>query len=406
MTHRERVIRALNFLQTDRVPMDLGGMDSTGISAFTYPHLVKYLGLKKRLPYVHDTGQMLALPDLDVLDVLDCDVITVRMGFANGFLDESQWEDFDFGGRLHAKVLNASRFKVLDDGTVIQPDFGLKMPTDSYVFDSEHGGQPVFFDSELPELDLGKIKEELNTRKLNNETTQKVIELCKKIYKETDRALFLNGPMLGIGIGNFGGVGYFPLLCLTEEEKVKKLHELLLNHAVSELEKLLPHIKDYVHIYMCNSDDWGTQSNLIASPEIFKKLFLPYYREFNKYIHQIAPNIKTFLHSCGAVYDLLDLFIECKFDILNPVQWTAGKHNFYEWKKKCEGKLVLWGGGVDTQKMLPLGSKDEIIKQVFDVVSTLSKGSGYVFCPIHNILAEIEPWKIKAIYETAKSIKG
>ncbi|MGC8738633.1 MAG: uroporphyrinogen decarboxylase family protein [Candidatus Hydrogenedens sp.] len=404
MTHRERVIHALNFLKTDRIPMDLGGMDSTGISAFTYPHLIQFLGLKERIPYVHDTGQMLALPDLDVLDVLDCDVITVRMGFANGYIDDNQWEYFDFGGRLPAKVIKASRFKILEDGTVIQPEYGLRMPPDSYVFDSEHGGQPVFFDNELPKLDLGKIKEDLFKQKLSDETIKRVSEICKKVYKETDRALFLNGPMLGIGIGNFGGVGYFPLLCLTEEEKVKELHELLLNHAISELDKLLPHVKDYIHIYMCNADDWGTQNNLIASPDIFKRLFLPYYKEFNKYIHTKAPHIKTFLHSCGAVYDLLDSFIKCGFDILNPVQWTAGTYTYHEWKRKCEGRLVLWGGGINTQKTLPLGNKEDIVKQVSEIVSVFSSGSGYVFCSIHNILAEIEPWKIKTIYETAQSI--
>jgi len=405
MTHRERLIRAINFMDVDHVPMDLGGMDSTGISAFAYSNLVKFLGLQERLPYVHDTGQMLALPDLDVLDILDCDVISIRMGFANGYTNEDDWGRFNFGGRLDAKVINPSRFEVLPDGTILQPKLGLKMPTNSYVFDSEHGGQPVFFDGDLPKLDLGKIKEDLNAHRLSEETIEKVIKICEKVYKETDRALFLNGPMLGIGIGNFGGVGYFPLLCLTDEDKVKELHELLLNHALSELERLLPYVKNYIHIYMCNSDDWGTQHNLIASPEIFKKLFLPYYKEFNIHIHRLAPNVKTFLHSCGAVYDLIDLFIECEFNILNPVQWTAGQYTPNDWKKKCEGKLSLWGGGVDTQKVLPLGSKEDIIKQVSEIVSVFSKDSGYVFCPIHNILAEIEPWKIKTIYETAKSIK-
>ncbi|HOV32664.1 MAG TPA: uroporphyrinogen decarboxylase family protein [Candidatus Hydrogenedens sp.] len=405
MTHRERVTRALNFQDTDRIPMDLGGMDSTGISAFAYPKLVNYLNLPERLPYIHDTGQMLALPDTDVLDILDCDVITVRMGFANGFIDETMWQYFDFGGRLKAKVIDASRFRILEDGTVIQPDLGLKMPPNSYVFDSEHGGQPVFLENELPELDLEKIKDDLYRNRLTDETIKKVAELCKTVFTTTDRALFLNGPTLGIGISNFGGLGYFPLLCLTDEEKVKKLHELLLNHALSELERLLPQVTPYIQIYMCNSDDWGTQKNLIASPEIFKKLFFPYYHEFNRFIHKYAPNTKTFLHSCGAIYDLLDMFMECEFDIINPVQWTAGKYTYQEWKRKCEGKLVLWGGGVDTQRTLTLGTEGDIKRQVFNVVSTLSKESGYVFCGIHNLLAEIEPLKIVLIYNSAKLVK-
>ncbi|HOK08274.1 MAG TPA: uroporphyrinogen decarboxylase family protein [Candidatus Hydrogenedens sp.] len=405
MTHRERVIRALNFQDVDRVPMDLGGMDSTGISAFAYPKLVQSLSLSPRLPYVHDTNQMLALPDLDVLNSLDCDVITVRMGFANGYTNDVTWENYDFGGRLDAKVINAKRFYVLEDGTVTQPDYHLRMPKNSYVFDSEHGGQPVYFEGELPELDLGKIKEDLLANRFSDEIIQKTINICEKVYKETDRALFLNGPMLGIGIGNFGGLGYFPLLCLVDEEKVKELHELMLNHAISELERFLPKVAPYIHVYMCNADDWGTQNNLIASPDIFKKLFLPYYREFNRYIHSISSGIKTFFHSCGAIYDIIDLVIESEFDVLNPVQWTAGNYSVREWKEKCKGKLVLWGGGIDTQKVLPLGTVDDVKTQVSEVVPILAEDSGYVFCAIHNILAEIDPLKIMSIYRTAKDLK-
>ena len=80
MTHRERVMHALAFEETDRVPLDLAGMRSTGISAFAYPKLVEALGLPPRRPRVEDTGQMLAMPDLDVLDALGCDVVTIRGG--------------------------------------------------------------------------------------------------------------------------------------------------------------------------------------------------------------------------------------------------------------------------------------------------------------------------------------
>ena len=84
-TSRERVLQTLNFQQPDRVPRDLGGMRSTSISAFAYPKLVAALGLPPRLPKVEDTGQMLALPDLDVLDALGCDVVSILDGATNAF---------------------------------------------------------------------------------------------------------------------------------------------------------------------------------------------------------------------------------------------------------------------------------------------------------------------------------
>ncbi len=405
MTRRERIISALNFGEIDKVPMDLGGMDSTGISAFAYPRLVKFIGLGERLPYIHDTTQMLALPEIDVLNFLGCDVVTVRMGFTNAYIDDLEWEEFDFGGRLRGKVRDRSIFEVLPDGTVIQPLNKVKMPPTSYVFDAEHGGQPIFLEDELPKIDLVDIKENLERNRFSEEVISKTERLCKDIYFNTDYAIFLNSVTLGIGIGNFGGLGYFPLLCLTDEEEVKKLHEMMLEFAISELERILPRVAKYVNVYMCNSDDWGTQKGLVASPEIFKNLFLPYYREFNNYIHSCGGDIKTFFHSCGGIYDLLDLILEAGFDIINPVQWTAGGHSYREWKEKCRGRLVFWGGGLDTQHTLLSGDCEKIRNEVLEVVEVLAEDGGYVFCGIHNILAEVQPEKIVEMYKTAEKVK-
>src|SRR5512144_1206883 len=104
LTSRERVMRALNFQPVDRIPRDLGGMRSTSISAFAYPKLVRELGLPPRRPRLEDTGQMLALPDLDVLDALGIDVVTIADRTTNAFDQPYIWQDYDFNGRLSARV--------------------------------------------------------------------------------------------------------------------------------------------------------------------------------------------------------------------------------------------------------------------------------------------------------------
>jgi uroporphyrinogen decarboxylase len=111
MTSRERVIHALNFKPVDRVPKDLGGMASTSISAFAYPKLVKALGLPQRRCRVHDTSSMLAMPDMDVLDALGCDVVIIWDCVTNAFDEPDKWEDYDFNGRLSARVCDRSIFK-------------------------------------------------------------------------------------------------------------------------------------------------------------------------------------------------------------------------------------------------------------------------------------------------------
>ncbi|MFW6303796.1 MAG: hypothetical protein ACOC2L_04170, partial [Candidatus Sumerlaeota bacterium] len=157
MQSRERVMRALNFESVDRLPRDLGGMRSTCISAFAYPKLVEALGLAPRKPKVYDIGQMLALPDMDVLDALGCDVAMVERGVTNAFEQAEIWKPYDFGGRLEALVLNPEIFEARQDGSVVTRSGQTMLPA-STVFDNEHGGQPLILEGDLPKPDLDQIR--------------------------------------------------------------------------------------------------------------------------------------------------------------------------------------------------------------------------------------------------------
>jgi len=400
-TPRERILQTLKFQTPDRLPKDLGGMRSTGISAFAYPKLVAALGLPLRRPRVEDTMQMLALPDLDVLDALGCDVVTICDGVTNAFEQPATWHEYDFNGRLPALVRHPENFKVEPDGTIFQGS--LRMPTSSYVFDALHGGQPLDLSADLPKFDLKLVKPELEKRAPTDGQIIALRDLCRRVRESTDRAVFFNDSRLQspIGIGSFGGLGVFPILCLTEPDWVAELHEIITDHYVKNIQAILPEIYPYIDIIMLSADDWGTQNNLIASPRLYQQLFLPYMRRLNDACHGLAPDVKLFLHCCGAIFDLIDLVIEAGFDVLNPIQWTAGGHTYKEWKDKCRGRIALWGGGVDAQRTLPLGTLDEVTRQAREVASYLNQDGGYVFCNIHNILAEITPEKIIAMYGAA-----
>ena len=400
-TSRERVMQALNFQPTDRVPRDLGGMRSTSISAFAYPKLISALGLPHRLPKAEDTGQMLALPDLDVLDALGIDVVTICDGVTNAFEQPEQWHDYDFNGRLPAQVRHPERFIAQPDGSILQGN--ARMVAGSYVFDDLHGGQPLDLSNELPKPDLDEIRRYIAEHPLTDERIRSMRDLCRRVRESSDRAVFMNDGNLQIpmGIGGWSGLAIFPILCVTEPDFVAELHELVTERAISNLRALLPEIGPYVDIIMVAADDWGTQNNTIASPKVYQKLFLPYYKRVNDEIHALAPQVKSFLHCCGAVYTIIDLVIESKFDILNPVQWTAGRYTYQQWKDKARGRISLWGGGVNSQATLPLGTVEEVAAETRQVVSYLKQDSGYVFCNIHNILAEIAPEKVIAMYKAA-----
>jgi uroporphyrinogen decarboxylase len=352
--------------------------------------------------HVEDTGQMLALPDLDVLDALGIDVVTILDGVTNAFEQPELWHPYDFNGRLPAQVRWPEIFHTMPDGTILQRGVSRMVP-DSYVFDEEHAGQPLNLSAELPKLDLKEFRQDVKARAVPKDKVASLRDLCHRVRGSSDWAIFFNDGYLGapLGIGAYSGLAIFPMLCITEPDYVTEVHEIVTEQALENVRAILPEIRDNVDVIMMAADDWGTQNNLIASPRVYRKLFMPYYKRINDECHRIAPQVKLFLHSCGAIYDLIDLVIESGFDILNPVQWSAGGHTYQEWKDKARGRIALWGGGVNAQETLPLGTVEDVRREVSEVTQYLQKDGGYVFCNVHNILAEIAPEKVIAMYQTA-----
>ena len=414
MTGRERIRAATNFQPVDRIPKDLSGMRSTGISCFAYPELVKALGLPPRKPRVYDIHQMLALPELDVLDALGCDAIVLEIEpngqcLTNAFDEPSYWSPFDFNKRLDAFVpAHLNHYSVSPDGTVIQQDYNLSMPSNSYVFNQEHSGQALDLFGDMPLLDLKQYKKDLEAGALlKDEDIEKIVRFVKRTRSETDRAIFIAGGAMQthLGIAAHGGLGVFPIICLEEPDYVHEYHSISTEVVKSNIQRLLPEIAADVDLVLTGGGDWGTQNSLIASANTFKTLFAPYMRALNDEVHRIDPTLKTFLHSCGAVYELLDSFIDdCGIDIINPVQWSAGGHDYTEWKDKVRKRATLWGGGVNSQATLPLGSVKDVSDEVKKVGTYFAKDSGFVFCCIHNILAEISGEKITTMYRTVDEI--
>ena len=404
MTRRERVLAALEFRAPDQLPKDLSAMPSTGISCFAYPKLVAALGLPPRLPRVYDTGQMLALPDRDVLDALDCDVITVMgTGCTNAFDEPDRWHPFHFNGRLPALVQRPESFAVRPDGVIVQHGTQLMGP-DSHVFDAPGAGQVLDLSHDAEPFDLAATEESQRKWLPTPEQVQAQAAYCARARAATDRAIMFVG--LGAGLGFAGGIPRFSMLCLTEPDHIHAYHEILTRYAVQRVERLLPAIAPHVDVLMLCADDQGIQTGPILPPRLFDELFVPYYRRVNDAVHRIAPGMKTFLHCCGAVYDLMDGIMASGFDALNPVQWSAGSATYGQWKDKARGRLTLWGGGVNTQTTLPFGSVADVEREVSAVVPCLSKDSGYIFCAIHNLLAEIPPEKVLALYRTAARVGG
>lgn len=407
MNSRERVLNSLNFKPVDKMPKDLAGMTSTGISCFAYRKLIDHLGLKDRPIRVYDTGQMLALPDLDVLELIGSDVVTTNGFFSSAFTQDELWKPYDFNGRLpNGHVLHPENFSVDENGTITQTLSNSrvsKMPASAMVFNSEHAGEPFDLDDDFTFVDLEKLQKEVDDFEMSDEQLAKIVAVCKKTRESTDRAVLFTG--LSAAFGFDGGMVQGTMKCLLEPEYIDRLHSLKCALTLKKYEKVIPAIAPYVDIVLITSEDMGSQNAPFIPPETYKELYLKHYHKLNKFVHETAPELKTFIHSCGAIYDIIDHIIDAEFDILNPVQWSAGTHDYKEWKDKARNKICLWGGAINAQHTLPLKTIDEIKAEATDVANYFIQDTGVVFNNCHNILAEITPEKILALYSVADTIK-
>jgi uroporphyrinogen decarboxylase len=150
-----------------------------------------------------------------------------------------------------------------------------------------------------------------------------------------------------------------------------------------------------------DSDDYGTQRALIVSPETWRSLIKPRLTRLNEYIHAHS-SAKVFLHSCGAIREIIPDLIEAGVDALNPIQVSATGMDSRELKRDFGSDIVFWGGGVDTQRTLPNGTPADVRDEVRRRLDDLMPGGGFVFTPVHNIQADVPPENLMAMWETVR----
>jgi uroporphyrinogen-III decarboxylase len=157
-------------------------------------------------------------------------------------------------------------------------------------------------------------------------------------------------------------------------------------------------------IFLCGTD-FGTQTSAFCSVKTFNNLYFPYYKQVCDWVHAHTP-WKVFKHSCGAVSKFLPSFIEAGIDILNPVQCSATGMEPVELKAKFGDHLVFWGGGVDTQHVLPFGTPAEVREQVLRRCEIFAPGGGFVFNTIHNVQAKTPVENIVAMIDAVHEFNG
>ncbi len=369
MTSRERVLRSINHLPVDRMPIDLGCHYSTGISAFAYHNLRKYLGLSTDNIQIPDMVQFLARVDEDILKRFHCDCILLNPGWKK----TSRWNPR--GEYTFSIPFNANP-SLRDDGSwLIQKDDAvMRMPNNGFFFD----GGWLSFSDETAEESLARYAKE-----------------AERIYKDTDYFTMY--------------IGYHAYFCcddidwqcrmLTDPDEIIAGNERIHDRQMNAVGKVIDTMGNHIQAIAINSD-LGSQAGPLCRPAVWEKLCAPYVKKFCDFVHSNS-DLKIFLHSCGAIHDFIPLLIECGVDILNPVQITADNMNPTELKNKFGDKITFWGGGCNTQSILGVGTPDDVSANVRELVSIFKPGGGFVFNPVHNIMGDVKPENIVAMFDTA-----
>jgi len=377
MNSRERVKLALEHKEPDRVPFDLSATYVTGIHRNAYNRWREALGLPKVEPRIFEMLQQLAWVDDDMVETLGVDVRPVTPGGS-----------LTFG--LEIKDMGHSTYFYDEWG------IGWRMPKDGGMYYD-------MFDHPL----AGDITQETidNLRGPDLQGPERFMgmgETARRVAEEEGRAVVVTQLTPGITEIASWTRGYedFYVDLAINHQLIGKLLDRVKDVKAAYWERALKEVGDYVDVMML-ADDFAGQDRLLMSPRTWRKLIKPRLKELFDFLHSKS-QAKLFLHSCGSVREVIPDLIEIGLDILNPVQVSAVGMDSAELKQEFGKDLVFWGGGVDTQRVLPYGTPEEVRAEVRRRLEDLMPGGGFVFTAVHNIQGDVPTENLMAMWEALR----
>lgn len=412
MNSRERVTRALNHQQPDRVPLDLGGSVVTGMAASAVYLLRQALHLdppgtpvKVIEPY-----QMLGEIAPDLIAALGVDVVGLAgrktmFGFRN-----AGWKPWTLFDGVPVVVPEGFNTEPEPDGSILMypegdrsaPPSG-RMPAGGYYFDAIIRQEPIDDARLNPEDNL----EEFGS--ISDDDLAYFAAEAERLYTETDKAI-----LASFGGTAFGDIALVPapglkhpkgirdvaewyISTVSRREYVWKVFEKQCEIGLANLERIHQAVGERVAAVFVTGADFGQQRGPFISRKAYRQLFMPFHQAVNGWIHANT-TWRSFIHSCGSVSALIPDFIEAGFDILNPVQTSAADMDPGELKRRFGEQITFWGGGVDTQHTLPFGSPEDVRREVEERIRIFGSGGGFVFNTIHNVQARVPVENLLALY--------
>lgn len=414
MNSRERVLAAIAHKQPDQVPVDLGSTPSSGISAIAYSNLLKSIGRTDLPVQIYDVVQQLAQPDMSIIDRFGIDVLDIGRAFNT---EEKDWhETILANGDKAFYPIHFNPVKQADGSYHCYDEDGKRllalMPQGATFFDQSYfpyiNGFPENYDT-LDE-EMGRV---LWSRYVHSpwDHTQDpdfwktLREKTLQLRASTDKALMI---VCGCNLFEWGTflrrMDNFLMDLLCEPDQVARMLDQLLERHLATLAKVCDSVGDIVDIIRFG-DDLGMTSGPFMDVDTYRSLFKPRHKQLCDYV-KTHSQMHTFIHSCGSISSLMPDLIEAGIEIFNPVQTNARQMEPEFLKKEFGQDCTFWGGGVETVGTLNNGTPEQVREQVLERLEIMSAGGGFVFNTVHNILPDVPPQNILAMFDAVKEFNG
>lgn len=413
-TSRECILAAINHQQPEWVPVDLGATPSSGISAIAYSNLLKHLGRSDLPVLVYDVVQQLAQPDMSILDLFGVDVLDIGRTFNDQSLD---WIPTTLANGAPAFYPKWYKPTKLDDGSFVTYDDDGKrvlsrMPVGATFFDQTYfpyiDGYPDSYeglDAEMHRIMWARDAHSPWDHSGEDDFWLQLREKTLKLRQNTDKALLV---VCGCNLFEWGTflrrMDNFLMDLMCDPENVEKLLDQLMIRHLATLEKVCKAVGDIVDIIRFG-DDLGMSSGPFMDQETYQNLFKPRHKILCDFVKSHS-KMHTFIHSCGSISLFMPDMIEAGIEVFNPVQTNAYRMEPDFLKSEFGQKCTFWGAGIETVGTLNNGTPAQVRDQVLQRLELLSKGGGFVFNTVHNILPDVPPENIVAMYDAVKEFNA
>jgi uroporphyrinogen decarboxylase len=378
MTSRERVLATLRHEEPDRVPIVLGVSNATGIKMKPYRELKQLLDIDAADEYLYRWPELgTALVDEETLVRLRSDV--------RGVLD-------------------------LEPADVLERN-ATRPPHSDYINSWGSGavelGPDDWFPSVCPMKDATTIEEIEDYPWPDMDDPTRVAHVAANAARLAEQNLYaiMATPWL-----------LFPL---ERAFAMQSMETFLMNLAMRPdfAEALLWKIQERCKVLMGHflaalgdnvdiikiGDDLGTQESLLMSPDMYRSILKPIHADYIRFIRE-RTEAKVFFHTDGDVFPLIDDFVGMGVDILNPIQTSAGKMANLEELKARWGDRLTFCGGIDTQRILPRGTPDEVREEVRRVIQVLAPGGGYMVSSVHTVMNDVPAENVLAMVDAVEEL--